>query len=115
MPNELSNHSSVSHFRSRAASELTLDPQAVAFAILFAAALPLIRPRLPLPPKSSLPIKKAARESEREGETERRRSAANDTEPLTARVVVKNIRLWTFLAANSTLGPEREVLSSEIL
>ncbi|POY73881.1 hypothetical protein BMF94_3051 [Rhodotorula taiwanensis] len=89
---------------SRFGAERTLQSLAVAFAILFAAALPLIRPRLPLPPKSSLPIKKAARESEREGETERRRSAANDTEPLTARVVVKNIRLWTFLAANILQG-----------
>ncbi|GAA5897548.1 hypothetical protein JCM8208_003301 [Rhodotorula glutinis] len=80
----------------------TLQALSVSTFLLLGAALPLIRPRLPLPPKT-LDIRHEKKEEESAHEVD-----AVVDEPLrppqpekvTAKRVLKNVKLWVFLAAN---------------
>ncbi|KPV78552.1 uncharacterized protein RHOBADRAFT_51007 [Rhodotorula graminis WP1] len=80
----------------------TLQALSVSTFVLLGAALPLVRPRLPLPPKSA-----DMRHEKKEEDPPREDRAVVDEpsrpqqpEKVTAKRLFKNIKLWVFLAAN---------------
>lgn len=97
---------------SRYGAERTLQALAVATFLLLGLALPLIRPRLPLPPKGQVQRGKkeeGSAEAEGEAETSQQRDAvaaapATASQPVTFRRMAGNTRLLAFLAANVLQG-----------
>ncbi|KAG0664790.1 hypothetical protein C6P46_000927 [Rhodotorula mucilaginosa] len=91
---------------SRYGAERTLQALAVATFLLLGSALPLIRPRLPLPPKGQVQQGKkedGSAEAEGEAETSQQQdavTAAAAPQPITFRRMASNTRLLAFLAAN---------------
>ncbi|BGP44904.1 hypothetical protein JCM10450v2_000719 [Rhodotorula kratochvilovae] len=82
----------------------TLQALSVSTFMLFGAALPLVRPRLPLPPrnKPGSPDKKDEDTPPIENAEEAHQAPV---EKVTARRMLKSVKLWVFLAANTTSLP----------
>ncbi|GAA5980523.1 hypothetical protein JCM10908_001679 [Rhodotorula pacifica] len=92
---------------SRYGAERTLQALAVATFLMLGAALPLIRPRVPLPPaRSAQPGKKNDPPALDSAETadETARSTETASRPVTFRRVASNARFWAFLVANVLQG-----------
>ncbi|KWU45423.1 MFS general substrate transporter [Rhodotorula sp. JG-1b] len=95
---------------SRYGAERTLQALAVATFVLLGSALPLIRPRLPLPPKGQVQRGKkedGSAEAEEEASTSQPDAvvpAAAAPQPVTFRRMASNTRLLVFLAANVLQG-----------
>ncbi|GAA5953121.1 hypothetical protein JCM8115_000436 [Rhodotorula mucilaginosa] len=95
---------------SRYGAERTLQALAVATFLLLGSALPLIRPRLPLPPRGQVQQGKkedGSAEAEGEAETSQQQdavTAAAAPHPITFRRMASNTRLLAFLAANVLQG-----------
>jgi hypothetical protein len=73
--------------------------QAVAVLILLGAAVPLIKPRLPLPAKNAVAGEKKADDDAVESEGEKA------VDPPTAKKLLRNLGLWVFMVANSKSCP----------
>lgn len=96
-------------------------PQSVATFLLFGAALPLIRPRLPLPAKVSSDARDKKDEDEPENENEAVaiavavavEPAQSQQDKITAKRMVKDVKLWVFITANGAPVP-RGISSSSL-
>lgn len=86
-------------------------PQSVATFLLFGAALPLIRPRLPLPAKVSSDARDKKDEDEPESDNEAVgvavavEPAQSQQDKVTAKRMVKDVKLWVFITANGAPAP----------
>lgn len=84
----------------------TLQALSVATFLLFGAALPLIRPRLPLPAKVSSDARDKKDEDEPESDNEAVgvavavEPAQSQQDKVTAKRMVKDVKLWVFITAN---------------
>ncbi|GAA5834570.1 hypothetical protein JCM9279_004356 [Rhodotorula babjevae] len=80
----------------------TLQALSVSTFLLLGAALPLVRPRLPLPPKG-IHVRHEKKEEDEPGASEAdpdEPARAPQPEKVTAKRMLKNVKLWVFLAAN---------------
>ncbi|KAJ8296759.1 MFS transporter asaE [Rhodotorula toruloides] len=86
----------------RYGAALTLRALAVSTFILLGAAVPLVRPRLPLPPKNLAEKQKKADDvDEAEAADQVAERPAVQKERVTLKKMAKNLKLWVFLVANS--------------
>ncbi|KAL7339571.1 major facilitator superfamily domain-containing protein [Rhodotorula toruloides] len=85
----------------RYGAALTLRALAVSTSILLGAAVPLVRPRLPLPPKNLAEKQKKEDDvDEAEAADQVAERPAVQQERVTLKNMAKNLKLWVFLVAN---------------